>query len=1007
MKTSPPFATLLLLLSLLRLAAQPVPSSDAAFDQPASFTIAAREANSQLLQRVTWSTNDDHEVSATTNVVTQIETGLNYQDPNSGEWLPSEETVELLPGGTGAVARKAQHTVFFPPSLYNGVITLTTPEGTILRSRPTMLSFFDGQKSVLIGELKDSMGYLLPSKNQIIFPDTFTDGIHADVILTFTKSGFEADLVFRKPLPVTPEQFGLRPESCRIQLLTEFFDTVAPEKESESISPNDRLSDSVLRFGTMRMIAGKGFLVGNPAAEQPALPVFKNWQVLENRSFLVEEVPWQKIEPQLKLLAVAASPRVKNFASTDANTRRASTRRLLPPSRLSQPTTNTIQLAKVDVSKQPGFILDYTIVSSATNQVFQGDTTYYVSGAVTLSGTTKIEGGAVVKFTNTSVAKITINGAIQCQTSAYRPAIFTAKDDNTVGETITGSTGSPTNYYGNGLYITSSSNSLSNVRLAYASYALYFYHRCSGWLNLTNVQFVKCRYPLYAEGTDVFCMDYESNVNLNNVLGYACDTFISGQYIYLKSRNVTVHGCNTLGSVQAGDGSYGYWTNGLLVGVTNWGNMYYGTNNTAYFATDPGNIFQTVGAGSHYLADNSPYRNAGTTNITASLLAELKKKTTYPPILLTNTVSVDTTLVPQAQRDTDTPDLGFHFDPIDFITWVYTVTNATLTISNGAAIACYNDNGIWLQDGSAIISVGTPLLPNWFVRYQLVQEQPVALGAYTPSSAVTVNPYHTGAVHQAASFRFSNFSAPANGGTQLYDGAPNWLYSNLFVQDCQIWGGANTFSGGNSTTVIVNNNLFYRSSFSASGSFTNSSLSLSNNLFVGLPSKIILVQPAGCVWNAFNNVFDTCWIGPAATCTNGYNAYINSTNRISPTNVNDIVLTNALGYQSGPLGDFYQPTNSSLINAGSVTNAGWVGLYHYTVTTNQVKEASSTVDIGFHYVAVTNGVPIDTDSDGMPDYLEDANGNGTVNSGETDWQSATDLGLKVLITRPRNGSTIP
>jgi len=66
------------------------------------------------------------------------------------------------------------------------------------------------------------------------------------------------------------------------------------------------------------------------------------------------------------------------------------------------------------------------------------------------------------------------------------------------------------------------------------------------------------------------------------------------------------------------------------------------------------------------------------------------------------------------------------------------------------------------------------------------------------------------------------------------------------------------------------------------------------------------------------------------------------------------------------------------------------------------------VDLSFHYVAVdTNGVPIDTDSDGSTDYLEDFNGNGLVNSGETDWNNAADLGLKVVITRPSNGAKIP
>src|SRR5438445_8576019 len=99
---------------------------------------------------------------------------------------------------------------------------------------------------------------------------------------------------------------------------------------------------------------------------------------------------------------------------------------------------------------------------------------------------------------------------------------------------------------------------------------------------------------------------------------------------------------------------------------------------------------------------------------------------------------------------------------------------------------------------------------------------------------------------------------------------------------------------------------------------------------------------------------------------------------------------------------------STLINDGSryATNAT---LYHYSTTPNQVKEAGSMVDIGFHWVAIdpSTGLPYDADGDGIPDYLEDANGNGNVDSGETDWTNANDLGLKVLITRPRSGSSLP
>ena len=47
------------------------------------------------------------------------------------------------------------------------------------------------------------------------------------------------------------------------------------------------------------------------------------------------------------------------------------------------------------------------------------------------------------------------------------------------------------------------------------------------------------------------------------------------------------------------------------------------------------------------------------------------------------------------------------------------------------------------------------------------------------------------------------------------------------------------------------------------------------------------------------------------------------------------------------------------------------------------------VDIGFHYIAVnSNAEPGDWDGDGLPDYIEDSDGDGTADSGETDWQAA-------------------
>jgi hypothetical protein len=117
--------------------------------------------------------------------------------------------------------------------------------------------------------------------------------------------------------------------------------------------------------------------------------------------------------------------------------------------------------------------------------------------------------------------------------------------------------------------------------------------------------------------------------------------------------------------------------------------------------------------------------------------------------------------------------------------------------------------------------------------------------------------------------------------------------------------------------------------------------------------------------------------------TNGHNAYVNGANAISPVIANDIV-TN-ISWQPGALGNYYQPGTSPLLNAGS-RSAPAATLYHYTVLASEAVEGTNTVSIGYHYVAVDgSGNPLDTNGDGIPDYLEDVNGNGLVDGGEMDW----------------------
>ena len=213
-------------------------------------------------------------------------------------------------------------------------------------------------------------------------------------------------------------------------------------------------------------------------------------------------------------------------------------------------------------------------------------------------------------------------------------------------------------------------------------------------------------------------------------------------------------------------------------------------------------------------------------------------------------------------------------------------------------------------------------------------------------------------------------------------------------------------------TISLTNNLLqraYLSTLQESPEDMAFTLNLYNNLFTG-GTVSFNDRSSSTVWTIKDNLFDCDTLNNLgiSALTNSNNGYRSGLTSLGGTGDKTGLVPD---YQVGPLGNYYYPTNGtncfSLVNAGS-RSAGSAGLYHFTTRVDQTKEAATTVDIGFHYLALDgNGNPMDTDGDWIPDYLEDRNGNGAVDSGETDWQSPTDLGLKVWITEPKNNSNIP
>jgi archaellum component FlaF (FlaF/FlaG flagellin family) len=390
---------------------------------PTAYRVVGQDGDHRLWLRETYEQRADGEVITNLHNVTELATGMNHLV--NGVWVASTEDIEILPNGTAA-ATNGQHQAYFPGDIYNGVIEVVTPDGQHMQSRPLALSYDDGTKTVLIAVLTNSIGQVLGT-NQVIYTNAFT-GFAADLRYTYTKAGFEQDIVLREEPPV-PEAFGMNTENTRLQVLTEFFNTTDPQQTVMPVTPSDGLADTALNFGTMKMVRGKAFEIGDSARKSVA--VYKSWQKIQGRTFLVEELPVRAIEAELGQLPlpVPAAP-APNPGGPLIN--KITPPGGLPPVRLVKTSTKAIQLARADMKYKSGVVLDYVELNNRGPNLFQADTTYWLDGEYS-AGAATFEGGTVIKADPAGQMDV---DSITNNTTAYRPAIFTSYADDSVGESI-------------------------------------------------------------------------------------------------------------------------------------------------------------------------------------------------------------------------------------------------------------------------------------------------------------------------------------------------------------------------------------------------------------------------------------------------------------------------------------------------------------------------------------------------------------------------------------------
>jgi len=679
-----------------------------------------------------------------------------------------------------------------------------------------------------------------------------------------------------------------------------------------------------------------------------------------------------------------------------------------------------------------GFI---PVIGPRQDFTFRRGPTYLIYSPVELYGHTVIQGASVIKFATWTNSTLQVKGSLTTETVAYSPGILTSMDDNSVGIPISNSSGSPLTASNHCAYLDLSGAQrwqppLSNLRLSYADQGVTT-PIGAATLDLWHCQFWQCASAVVNAVTNG-----PASARFHNVLFAACQSavLVVGSEVAITGEHITAD-LESFWTGQAPPVSLRL-TNSIIIGSITSGPELT-TNHCALNPVPP--VFQPNAAGGYYLTNDSPYQTGGTTNITASLLADLRQKTTQPPLAFPNQTILkgELTLLPRVARGGGgTLALGYHYDALDYTVATLTLQGANVTVEPGTAIAVRYDPwpdtpgyfsyiGFDLCNGARLVGCGTPTRPVTFTTVQLVQEQPCPL-----NYCVNLLPDLPldGDTPPTLDFRFCNFYFGSQdyqvlaGMTSYYEWTPSDNSSlNWTLRDCSLRGGAINLGYPGSYfdemlppgSVCWVNNVFEwvdinldPTYYWISHYYVNVDLPFqaSNNLFRGGRLRIVPMPTSAGNWSLRDNLFE--WVvfqqDTDMPLDHDHNAYWpcsqseldaawvesygpGSTRQLGAdtggTNypASDPTLTAAPPYQAGPFGDYYLPTATALYNAGSRT-ASDTSLHHYTTRVDQIKEGDELsghmVNIGVHYIAATNSVPKDSDGDGIPDYVENWHGDG-------------------------------
>lgn len=914
-------------------------------------------------------------VTRQTNRVHVLASGLFYR--HDGKWVRSSETLELTTDG--AVARHGPHTVTLPHDLAGDApVEMLTSDRKRFRSRLLGLTYLDPASGSRVWLARTQPCRLeLAAPNRAIYRGALAGHIEADAVYHYRQGSFSQDVVLRQRLP-GPEAWGLDPVRTRLEVVTEFVEAPEPVRHRAVVVPEPDAAtrarmvepdwtDDRLEFGAYWMGPSRAFALGTD--EPTPLPIAKRWETVEGRTFLFESLRYDAVRPLSDRLPPAAPAPGTPLAKRD-------------------PTLAMTAPPAAPGSTAPGLVLDYTLLTGAPSLTLECDTTYLVLGPVETLALT-IEGGAVVKFTNATATPYLRASGFDCQAASYRPAVFTAKDDDSVGEVVPSSTGHVRGFYGApALKVNYYDSTLEHLRFAACQTAIEYEPATLGTRHaLRHVQFVRCETAVRANG---YASSVPCQLLAGNLLFAGLTNGFDGGFYSATLEHLTANGVGTLANVSATRGwpvtvqvdnsvlaHVVAWA-GPLVSVTGAYNGFH-SNTVAEFGEprwiSTNSPFQAVGAGRHYLAPDSLFRDQGRTNLEPTLAEALPALTTTAPTVWSGPITNDTTLSLRVERDTLLPDLGWHYAPMDFVFSDVALSDATLTLTNGVVLGVHGARGLELRAGSRFVSAGSATALNRVVWYNTVQDPIAPEWAGPPGHSLHI-PFGLPDPAPQVDCQYTQWSMLGIGfqGYHVYVTAE--LSSPVTFADCQFGGGSLAVLRSPTT---LRNCLWDRAYVILDDKTNAPARTLHNNLFRG--GSLELAGNGGA-WVIQDNLFDrTTLYGDAGTnAVPDYNAYVEGHSRWAGPH--DVVLPSSPAYQTGPLGGYYQPADSPLLDAGSRTT-GQAGLAQHTVLaagTPASGDNPPAVAVGFHYVACTGNVPRDTDTDGLPDYVEDLNGNGLLDT---------------------------